>query len=311
MTSRPGTSPTISRIGLAALASLWMGGCDGNDVAPLDDVDLGDVLLEQVEFENDRGESIQALYAVPDGAAPMPAVIVLHGSGGVMDPPSSDDDELEMGPQFQNWAAILYNAGYAVLMPDSFASRGFYEWNDAPDGLDDQERLIMRVYDAHAALAFACAQPEIDCDRVAVMGFSNGGSVAAFSVHAGLEDLAVFGALPLLAERPRFALSIPYYPGCGFDGLLSTDLDDPAEFYRPVSPVYVQHGDNDVLFADCEDRLAQTEMWVEREGLSENPFHMFVYDAGHSFDSDPVNSTERAIRLEARDLTLQLLASEL
>jgi dienelactone hydrolase len=317
MTSLPGTSPGICRIGLAALASLWLVGCGGEggsgSGAPddLEDVELGDILLEQVEFENDRGEKIQGLYGVPDRSGPMPAVIVLHGSGGVMDPPSGDDDELEMGPQFENWAAILYNAGYAVLLPDSFASRGFYEWNDAPDSLDDEERLIMRVYDAHAALAFACRQPEIDCDRVAVMGFSNGGSVAAFSVHAGLEDLDVFGALPLLIERPRFALSIPYYPGCGFDGLLSTDIDDPAELYRPVSPVYVQHGDNDSLFDDCEDRLAQTEFWVEREGMSENPFRMYVYDAGHSFDSDPVNSTERAARLEARELTLDILANEL
>jgi dienelactone hydrolase len=313
MTSRTGTSPRICRIGIAALASLWGGACAGDSRPPheLDDVDLGDILLEQVTFENDRGERIQGLYGVPESPAPVPAVIVLHGSGGVMDPPSGGDDELEMGPQFEDWAAILYRAGYAVLLPDSFASRGFYEWNDAPDGISDQERLIMRVYDAHAALAFACAQPEIDCDRVAVMGFSNGGSVAAFSVHAGLDDFAALAALPLVSERPRFALSIPYYPGCGFEGLLSTGIDDPAEFYRPTAPVHVQHGDNDALFADCGDRLAQTELWTEREGLGANPFHMYVYDAGHSFDSDPVNSTERAARLDARELTLAILASEL
>jgi dienelactone hydrolase len=298
---------------MAAMAALWMGGCDESERAPadLDDVELGDIVLEQVAFENDRGEQIQALYAVPDRQGPMPAVIVMHGSGGLMDPPNGDDDEVEMGPQFEDWAAILYRAGYAVLMPDSFASRGFLEWNDAPDRYDNQDRLIMRIYDAHAALAFACRQPEIDCDRVAVMGFSNGGSAAAFAVHAGLNDLAPLAALPRLGDRPRFALSIPYYPGCGFDGLLSTDIEDPAEFYRPTTRVYVQHGDNDALFDDCEDRLAQTELWAETEGLTENPFRMYVYDAGHSFDSDPVNSNERAARLAARERTLDLLASEL
>jgi dienelactone hydrolase len=298
------------RIGMAAVAALGIGGCDGGAAVELDDVELGDIVLEQVAFENARGERIEALYGVPDRQGPMPAVIVLHGSGGLMDTPN-DDEEAEMGPQFEDWAAILYREGYAVLMPDSFASRGFYEWNDAPDGYDNEDRLVMRVYDAHAALAFACRQPEIDCDRVAVMGFSNGGSGAALAVHAGLHDLAALAELPLLGDRPRFALSIPYYPGCGFDGLLSTSIDDPAEFYRPTAPVYVQHGDNDSLFDDCEDRLEQTELWAKAEGLAENPFHMFVYDAGHSFDSDPSSSSERSARLEARELTLDILASEL
>lgn len=306
-------SPWISHIGMAAVAALGVGGCDGSGRpgADLDDVELGDIHLAQVEFVNDRGEEIQALYGVPDRQGPMPAVIVLHGSGGLMDPPNGDDDEVEMGPQFEEWAAILYREGYAVLMPDSFASRGFLEWNDAPGDLDNEDRLIMRIYDAHAALAFACRQPEIDCDRVAVMGFSNGGSAAAFAVHEGLNDLSRLAALTPLDERPRFALSIPYYPGCGFDGLLSTGIEDPAEFYRPTSPVFVHHGDNDALFDDCEDRLAQTEMWVESEGMAENPFHMYVYDAGHSFDSDPSNSRERAARLEARERTLDILARDL
>lgn len=298
---------------MTALAALGMSGCDGgNGRAPqdLDDVELGDILLEQVSFQNHRGERIQALYAVPDRQGPMPAVIVLHGSGGLMDTPDRGE-EAEMGPQFEDWAALLYREGYAVLMPDSFVSRGFYEWSDAPSNLDNRERLIMRVYDAHAALAFACRQDEIDCDRVAVMGFSNGGSVAAFSVHERLNDLEPLARLPALEDRPSFALSIPYYPGCGFDGLLSTKIDDPAELYRPTTRVYVQHGDNDRLFDNCEDRLAQTEFWAATEGLAENPFKMYVYDAGHSFDSNPGSSRERAARLDARALTLSILADKL
>lgn len=312
MTSPRLVSSWIGPLGAVAAVALGTSGCDSGipGFHDPDHVELGDIVLEQVSFENDRGETIQALYAVPDRSAPMPAVIVLHGSGGLMDPPNDDDEEAEMGTQFEEWAEILYNEGYAVLMPDSFASRGFLEWNDAPDELDKTDRLIMRVYDTHAALAFACAQPEIDCDRVAVMGFSNGGSAAAFAVHDGVDALAPFAALEVSSQR-NFAVSVAYYPGCGFDGLLSTTLDDPAQFYRPTVPVYVQHGDNDSLYDDCEDRLAQTEMWVETEGLDENPFHMYVYDAGHSFDSDPGNSDEREARLEARALTLDILADAL
>lgn len=299
----------------AALALFASACADTGPSAPLDfdDVELPEgVVLEKVSFVNDRGETINALYAAPDVPGPMPAVIVLHGAGGVFDPPDPGEPEPDMGPQFQEWAAILYNEGYAVLLPDSFSSRGFYEWTQHPDELDKQDRLVMRAYDAQAALIFACAQPEIDCDRVAALGFSNGGSVAALSVHERLNDIDLLGDLTPAEERPRFALSIPYYPGCGFDGLLSTDIDDPTEFYRPTAPVYVQHAEDDRLLDDCEARLEQTEEMVDVENLGENPFHLTIYpNAGHSFDSDPGSSAERTARLEARQVTLSLLANQL
>jgi dienelactone hydrolase len=302
-------------LALAGAALLANGCADTGPAAPLDfdDVELPEgFVLQDVEFVNDHGETIKALYGVPDVPAPMPAVIVLHGAGGLFDPPDDDDEQAPMGPQFEEWAALLYSRGYAVLLPDSFSSRGFYEWTEHPDELDKQDRLVMRAYDAQAALAFACDQPEIDCGRVAALGFSNGGSVAALSVHERLNDIDLLSDLTPADERPRFALSIPYYPGCEFDGLLSTDLDDPSEFYRPTAPVYVQHAEDDRLLDGCEDRLDQTEALTELEGLSENPFHLHVYsNAGHSFDSDPGSTAERNARLEARQVTLDLLASEL
>jgi dienelactone hydrolase len=299
----------------AALALFASACADTGPSAPLDfdDVELPEgVVLRDVEFVNDRGETIKALYVAPDVPAPMPAVIVLHGAGGVFDPPDDGEDQPDMGPQFAEWAAILYNEGYAVLLPDSFSSRGFYEWTEHPDELDKQDRLVMRAYDAQAALAFACDQPEIDCNRVAALGFSNGGSVAALSVHEGLNDIDLLEDLTPAPERPRFALSIPYYPGCGFDGLLSTAIDDPTEFYRPNAPVYVQHAEDDRLLDDCEARLEQTEAMMDFDDLSENPFHLTIYpNAGHSFDSDPGSTAERTARLEARQVTLSLLANEL
>lgn len=299
-----------------ATLALFANACaDTGPSAPLDfdDVELPEgFVLQDVEFVNDRGETIKALYGVPDVPGPMPAVIVLHGAGGLFDPPDDDEEQAPMGPQFEEWAAILYSEGYAVLMPDSFSSRGFYEWTDHPDELDKEDRLVMRAYDAQAALAFACQQPEIDCDRVAALGFSNGGSVAALSVHERLNDIDSLADLTPAEERPQFALSIPYYPGCGFDGLLSTDIDDPTEFYRPTAPVYVQHAEDDRLLEDCEARLEQTEALVDLENLGENPFHLTIYsNAGHSFDSDPGSSAERTARIEARQVTLSLLANEL
>jgi dienelactone hydrolase len=294
---------------VATVSALWMSGCAS--LAPFEDVVLEDgTVLEAVAFRNDHGETVKALYALPDATAPVPAVIVLHGSGGLFDPPDWGEDH-DIGPQFADWAARLLGEGYAVLMPDSFYSRGFYEWGDHPGELDKTDRLALRVYDAYAALAFACRQPEIDCNRVAVLGFSNGGSAAALVVHERLEDIALLSDLRPADQRPSFALSIPYYPGCLFDHLLSTDTEDPDAFYRPTAPVHVQHGEDDDLLDGCELRLEQTDTLTALEDWLENPFHLYVYDAGHSFDSDPSNAREETVRLEARQLTLELLAGGL
>ncbi|WP_428263756.1 dienelactone hydrolase family protein [Haliangium sp.] len=313
MSTRVRFKSVLTSISVALLAVL---GCDGGggggngDPAvrlPVPDIDGIDV--QEVVFDNRLGDPIQAAYLVPDRSKPMPAVIVLHGAGGLYDEPSGNDEH-EFGPQFEEWAGLLYQEGYAVIMPASFFSRGFYEWNDAPDNLDTEDRLVYRVYDAYAALDFACRQPEIDCDRVAVMGFSNGGSASTLVMHERLREVERMG--DLAADGPRFALSIPYYPGCGWKGWISLNLDEPDEFYFPYGPVYMHHAADDSLVDDCERRLEQTEMLTNMRNESENPFHMHIYDSvDHGFDSSPNDSREESARDDARVRTLELLANEL
>lgn len=300
------TSLAVAPLPLALLCA-----CDGGtpySPGELDDIELGeDILVEEVAFENASGEPIVGVYLPPERTSPGPAVIVLHGSGGLLKDPDSDDDGPELSSQFEEWAALLHREGYAVLLPASFYSRGFYEWHEAPSELDKEDRLRMRVLDAFAALEFACDQREIDCDRVAVLGFSNGASTAALSAHRRLEEVEILEDV-LPSKRPSFALSIPYYPGCGFQGEVSLNMDEPSEFYDPAIPVFVQHAEKDSLLDDCETRLQQTELLVDLEGRSENLFQLRVYDgAGHGFDSSPNGSAEKRARIEARERVLGLL----
>ncbi|ACY16614.1 dienelactone hydrolase family protein [Haliangium ochraceum] len=295
--------------GAAALLIASLGGCAvESPVADFTDIPLeDDIVLKEVSFRNDRGETIKALYAAPERSTPGPAVVLMHGSGGLFDPPDPGEPSHEIGPQFREWAALLYSQGYAVLMPASFYSRGFYEWGDQPDSMDKEDRLIMRVYDAHGALAYACDRPEIDCERIAAVGFSDGASVSTLAVHTRLDEVEGMEKLTPVEERPNFQMVIPYYPGCGFYGLVKINTDDPDEFYEPSVPVYMQHGDDDKLLDDCETRLDQTDTLTDLLGLSQNPFHLFVYNAGHSFDNDPRGSSEESARDEARSLTFELL----
>src|SRR5690606_34842118 len=73
----------------------------------------------EIVYCNGRGQPIAALWQRPPGPAPAaghPAVIVLHGSGGLFDEtdtPGLCSEEPEQ--QFERWGERLNAAGYAML----------------------------------------------------------------------------------------------------------------------------------------------------------------------------------------------------
>lgn len=301
----------LGRVAPWVLAAILPVGCafdpDGVEVQQSDRTILP---AELVEHDNDRGETLQAvlLRPDPDTPEPMPAVLVLHGSGGLFTTPDRNDTKLEVAPQFADWAGMLTRRGYAVLLPDSFYSRGYFEWDDHPRDVDETERLVMRSYDAYGALRFACELSFVDCERVGLVGFSNGGSVATMVMHEGLDEVAGMEALTPAADRERFVGSFPFYPGCDLQGL----VDDPARPYYPTAPVAIHHGSEDPLLEHCPARLDAARAAAQARGASEVPLALTIYDgADHGFDDAPRNAAETTARDEARAATLDALGRQL
>jgi dienelactone hydrolase len=105
----------------------------------------------------------------PDGAGPFPAVVVLHGCGG-------------LGVHDQAWAQRLNRWGYVAFVIDSFGPRGVLSvcgTPDVPPGL--------RAHDAFSAASWLRAQRFVDGARIGVIGFSHGGSTVMQTV---LEPIA-------------------------------------------------------------------------------------------------------------------------
>src|SRR5882724_13197523 len=125
--------------------------------------------LKLVEFEGAsqqlisggliRGDRIQGYLAKPEGAGPFPAVIGLHGCAGMPDTTK------------RKLADELVGSGYVVLLVDSFATRGVE--HACTGGYSDVAG--MRRSDAYGALAFLARQTFVDPQRVAAVGFSQGG----------------------------------------------------------------------------------------------------------------------------------------
>jgi len=100
------------------------------------------------------------------GTDKLPAIILVHGSGGLS---ASPDD----------WAKELNSIGVAVFILDSFAGRGIVSTVNDQSQLD---HLAMMV-DAYRALGVLAAHSRIDPARIAVIGFSKGAVAAVYSAN--------------------------------------------------------------------------------------------------------------------------------
>ena len=140
------------------------------------------------------GVTLQAYLRRPSDSKPAPAVVALHGCGGLF---NKDGD---MSRRHEDWAERFVAAGYVVLFPDSFGPRGV-------DSIcDTRERRIVpreRGADAAAAADWLAAQPFVDKDRIAVLGWSNGGSSVLWAVGGAHKP-----------ENGDWRTAIAFYPGC-------------------------------------------------------------------------------------------------
>ncbi|MGE0747808.1 MAG: dienelactone hydrolase family protein [Rhodospirillales bacterium] len=134
--------------------------------------------------------TIEAELTLPDGNGRVPAMVVAHGSGGV-------------GRREADWSQVLSEAGLAAFAFDSFTPRGVRETATGQDRLPTWNNVL----DALAALRFLAVHPRIDPDRIGVMGFSRGGSVALLTTFEPVRAAVVPATL-------RFAAHVALYPPC-------------------------------------------------------------------------------------------------
>ncbi len=116
------------------------------------------------------GVQLQAKLFLPAGAATAPAIVALHGCGG---PLRRRDD---------GWAKLLAAQGHAVLLPDSFASRGLQP--DCKDSTHGAAAYGVRRQDALAAAAWLRAQPYAPPGGIILLGWSDGGTTVLASIAA-------------------------------------------------------------------------------------------------------------------------------
>ncbi len=193
---------------------------------------------------------------LPDGASatnPVPAMVILHGSGG------------DWTGRSVNLAMYLARRGIAGFAVDTFAARNLRSTDDYRERLD-KAPIYTQMADALSALQALQSHPAIDKSRIGVTGFSLGaGSTLYMMFEPVIEQVLGKGG-------PRFSAYAMFYGGC------MVQFDD---FRVEGSPLLIMLGEQDesMSIAGCEafsKRLRKQGVDVELK----------VYaGAGHAWDS--------------------------
>jgi len=229
---------------------------------------------EEVRFAGGDDTPLTAHWLPAAADGPRPAIVALHGCGGLY-----RRDGRTLASRYTDYAARLHRAGFHLLLPDSFGSRGSGPICTVRRG----ERTIgaaARRADALAAVQWLARQPGVDARRIVLLGWSHGGSAVLNAVNAA----APGGAATV-------AGAIAFYPGC------SALLKQP---YRLDTPLLLLLGARDDWTPP-----APCEKWAERTRLAQPAADLAlrVYaDSYHGFDgtsplrfrSDVPNGVDRA-----------------
>jgi dienelactone hydrolase len=143
------------------------------------------------------GEILRAALFKPEGDGPFPTVIGLHGCGGL-----SNRSEAVL-PRYRDWAERLVKEGKAVLLPDSYGSRGLGPQCRVPERQVRARRE--RVADILAARQWLMQQSWSAHNRISLIGWAAGASALLWAVRP---QLLARGA------EPDFRSAIAFYPDC-------------------------------------------------------------------------------------------------
>jgi dienelactone hydrolase len=239
---------------------------------------------ESVEFAQADVTLKAALYR-PEGTGPFPAVVALHGCGGLNDRAGAP------GPRYRDWAQHLAKAGFAVLYPDSYGSRGLGAQCSVRNGAVQPDHE--RVADADAARRWLQSQSWVKPDHVSLLGWSTGAVTTLWAVRPRKTAKD--------SERD-FRSAVAFYPGCrrldatAWSARVPTlVLSGGADDWSPVS--FCEH-----MVAGAHGRSARAVIVVYPEAYHDfdHPNRALQVRSGYAFSVDGSGSVHTGTNPNAR-----------
>ena len=195
-----------------------------------------------------RATTISGTLQVARGPGRRPLVILVHGSGGIEE-------------NIAAWEKIFASMGVSTFAMDSFTGRGIVST------VADQSQLgqLNMILDLYRSLAVLAADPRIDPDQIAVMGFSRGGQATLYAALKRFQKMwNPSGIDP--------AVYIALYAPC-----ITTYIDDTRMSDHPIR---IFHGKSDdwVEIAPCRAYFGRLKRTAKDVQMAE------FANAGHAYD---------------------------
>jgi dienelactone hydrolase len=206
---------------------------------------------------------LQAVLYRPSGDGPFSAIIAVHDCDGLK------NSHGVLRPTIEDWGKRLSEAGYVVLYPDSFGSRGLERQcrTNAARLRPDRERLA----DVRAARDWLQQQDFVRKDRITLLGWANGGVTVLWAVRPNLTPSD---------DRPDFRSAAVLYPGC-------RRLGDTAWSARVPTLILLGALDDWAPAKNCEQMVAGAR------GRSARAVVVKYKGAHHFFDRENLQLRER------------------
>ena len=232
---------------------------------------------ETVLFNSRSNMSVFAYFLVPKGLErPLPAILCLHGHGRGVDEIVGIRRDGEMrarlGGYQKDFALQCVRRGYAVLAieqlgfghrrDDAARRAGADKSSCQPSAgaalMVGQTMTGWRVWDAIRSVDYLSTRPEVDPERIGVMGISGGGTTTFFS--AAIDERFKAGVVSGYFNTFRdSSLSIGHCIDNYIPGVLRyAEMYDVAGLIAPRA-LFIESGDKDRLFP-----VKATEFAVEK-----------------------------------------------
>ncbi len=220
----------------------------------------------RVSFPGEGGVTLVGHLNLPGARfeGKRPAIVFQHGCGG----PGANGKLSARHQAAMDWAVVR---GFVALHVDSLSPRGEKELCTQKFSARKINQTH-RVADAYSALEFLASHPAVDSTRIALWGWSHGGSSVLGAMRAPAPSSA----------RARFAAAIAFYPGCSAYAQASRP-------YRPLNPTLILIGE-----ADDWTPAAPCKALAEAMTQAKQPLFIELYaGAYHGFDDPNPNAKVR------------------
>ena len=256
-----------------------------------------DRIVEWITYESEPGEVVPAVMLIPRRhTPPLPVVLCHHQHAGQYDLGKSEVLGWAGNPQ-QAYAAELCARGYITLAPDTigFEERRHprmpgqhYEHFLAQEysikGLTLQGKMI---WDVMRAVDYLQSRPEVDPNRIGMIGHSMGAAETWFSmaveprIKVGAASCATTTYVAILGAEAI------HNPGFYLPGILKWgDIPDIVSLIAP-RPLLILNGEQDLRFPvqGAKDVVARAGMLYRRLGRPD-ALELFTSPQGHEFTDE-------------------------